>query len=305
MAGDLARRPDRRGPDAAALGEGASDAGGNPPAQRRGVRLQQTLQRAFEDDGTAPAAVLLPRRVVRHAFDPHVRQAQLLHVALRAPLPVVLRRGGRALLRGARHGVAHGAHRAEFHERTDVRLHAAAQMLVRCGGVDALRAHLRADLAASGRRRRERAAQERKPHHTLQHARRADQPPFLLQLAQLAGDARAREARPEGPDLHRPAFVHVPLHHPERPEHADDARRGAEIPGGLQLPFQDTLRRQTLFRHRRRREIPRVETPGLLAATAHRQRRQAQFDHPHQAVPHLGPHRRGPARGVEPQGPQA
>ena len=32
--------------------------------------------------------------------------------------------------------------------------------------------HLRADFPAAGRRRRERAAQERKPHHALQHARR-------------------------------------------------------------------------------------------------------------------------------------
>ncbi|MFR7603007.1 MAG: histidine kinase [Alistipes shahii] len=32
-----------------------------------------------------------------------------------------------------------------------------------------------------------------------------------------------REARPEAL-TYRPAFVHVPLHHPERPEHADDPR---------------------------------------------------------------------------------
>lgn len=33
-----------------------------------------------------------------------------------------------------------------------------------------------------------------------------------------------------------------------------------------------------------------METPGLLAATADRQRSQTQFDHPQQSVPHLGAH---------------
>ena len=46
-----------------------------------------------------------------------------------------------------------------------------------------------------------------------------------------------REARRQGADLHRPAVVYVPLHHPERPEHADDARRGTEIHRSVQLPL--------------------------------------------------------------------
>ena len=113
-----------------------------------------------------------------------------------------------------------------------------------------------------------------------------------------------REARREGADLHRPALLYVPLHHPERTEYADDARRGAEIRRGVQLPLQDTLCRQALLRHRHRGEVPHVDASGALAAAADRQCRQAQYHNPQQAVPYFDPHRERLAGGLNPKVPK-
>ena len=92
--------------------------------------------------------------------------------AVRAPLHTVRAGRRRAVYGRAGHGVAFGTHHAELHGRPYFRLHAAAEVFVRRGGVDALRLGLRAQFEAAGRRHGERAAQEREPHDPLQHARR-------------------------------------------------------------------------------------------------------------------------------------